>query len=524
MTYGATVAYKATFGKSRLSLLGGYEGNTFHYSGLRVAAHNFNDVNIPNENIGAANQVTPGSDVFSYDNGSKLDSYFGRAEYNFADKYYFTGNVRYDYSNKLGIDNQSQIFPSASLAWAISNEDFMKGVNWISSLKLRGGYGEVGNQGAITAYGSQSLFGSTGTGYYDGASGTFLTSNFNTQNPNPNLKWEVDKGSDFAVDFSLFQGRLYGSFDYFDKTSDNLLYNYNVPTGGQFFVNTILANIGTLTNKGFDVSVNGAIAKSKSFSWTAGINMSFVRNKITNLSGTFDNTTFDVQQAPVGTVTGLGISGAVSQVGYLKVGYPIGTVLLPQYAGQLPTGQQTWYYKGANGQRDTTANISLLNLADDGTGDRRFYTTDPKFTYGISNNFTYKQFDFVVFLRGQYGSHGVNQDDINFTSLQKVGTYAVLADAAKDHITNSSEPSSYFLEGTSFLKIQNATLGYNIKLTNNKSIEKFRIYVAGNNLYTFTKYKGLDPELTTEGGQTGIDQPAYPRSRELSFGVNMTLK
>ncbi len=526
LTYGVTAAYKATFGRSRLSLLGGFEGNTFSYSDMRIAAHNFNGINLPNENIGAANQVAAGVDVASRDNGSKLDSYFGRAEYNFADKYYFTANVRYDWSNKLGLNSQSGVFPSVNGAWVISNEDFMKGSTLFSSLKLRGGWGEVGNQGAITPYGSQNLFGSTGSPYYDGASGSFLTSNFAIQNPNPNLRWEVKTTTDVAVDFSLFNGRLTGSVDYFSGITNHLLFDYTVPTGGQFFVGNILANIGSLSNKGFDLSLNGGIVKSKDFSWNAGLNVSIVRNKITNLSGTFDNTTFNVNQTNVGSTNGLSISGAISNIGYLKVGYPIGTLLLPEYAGQLANGKQTFYYKGANGQKDTTSDVSKINYADDGTGDRKFYTTDPKFTYGITNNFTFKQFDVVIFLRGQYGSRGFNTDAMNFTSLPKLGTYAVLAEAAQDHITSTSQPSSFWLQSTSFLKVQNVTVGYNFKFNDNKYIDKFRLYVAGNNLYTFTKYKGIDPELTTVNGDTGIDLPAlaYPRPREFSFGVNMTLK
>lgn len=525
LTYGVTAGYKGTFGKSRLNLLAGYEGNEFNNTGLRVAAHNFNDINLANENINAANQVSNGVDIDSYDYGYKLKSWFGRVEYNFNDRYYLTGNVRYDWSNKLGLNNQSGVFPSLNAAWVISNEDFMKQVQWISSVKLRGGWGKVGDQGSIGAYNSQFLFGPVqGQPYFDGSTGTFLTSNFSTQNPNPNLRWEVKTTSDVALDFSLFNGRLTGSIDYFSSTTNNLLYNYTVPTGGTFFVGNILANIGSLSNKGFDFSFNGVIVKDRDFSWNAGLNVSIIRNKILNLSGTFDNTNFHVTQANVGSVFGLGISGAVSQVGYLKVGYPVGTVLLPQYAGQTSTGKQTFYYNN-NGVRDTTSNIGKLNMSDDGTGDRRFYTTDPKFTYGISNSFTFRQFDLNIFLRGQYGSHGVNQNDMNFTSLQKLGTYSVLASAAQDNITSSSEPSSFFLESTAFLKVQNATLGYNFILHDNKYIDKLHIYVAGNNLYTFTSYKGIDPELTTAGGQTGIDTSnAYPRARELSFGVNLTLK
>ena len=528
LTYGFTTNYKTTFGKSRLNLLGGYEFNQFNNAGLRVAGHDFNVIdNLPNENIGAANVVAHGSDVSSFDHSYTLHSWFGRAEYNLMDKYYLTGNIRYDWSNKLGLNNQSGVFPSVNGAWVISNEDFMKESTLFSTLKLRGGWGQVGNQDAISAYNSQFLLGSTGTPYYNGATGTWLTSNGPIQNENTALRWEVRSTSDVAIDFGLFNGRLTGSIDYYSSVTNHLLYTYTVATGGAFSYGSILANIGSMTNKGVDVSLNGVIVKGKDFSWNAGVNVTVNRNKITNLSGSLGVSQLSVTQANVGTVTGLGISGQISQVGYLKVGYPIGTLLLPQYAGQSPDGKgvQEFYYKNKNGVRDTTSNINNINTADNGTGDRKFYTTDPKFTYGISNNFSYKQFDFTLFLRGQYGSKGFNQNDMNFTSLTKAGNYSLLASAAQDHITSASEPSSLWLESTSFLKIQNATLGYNVKINDNKYIERLHIYVAGNNLYTFTSYKGIDPELTTTGGQTGIDQAiAYPRSRQLSFGVNVILK
>ncbi len=126
---------------------------------------------------------------------------------------------------------------------------------------------------------------------------------------------------------------------------------------------------------------------------------------------------------------------------------PVGTLLLPEYAGQSPKGAQEFYYKNSKGQRDTTSNVSLLNYADNGTGDRQFYTTDPKFTYGISNTFNYQKFDLNIFLRGQYGSHGFNETYMDYTSLTKVGTYSILADATKYNITSSSEPSAFRTAG-----------------------------------------------------------------------------
>ncbi len=523
-TYGATLGYKGTFDKLRVSALGGYEYNNFSNLGFRVGAHDFNDINLPNENIGAANSIST-KDIGSYDNGYTLKSWFGRAEFNWADKYYITGNVRYDWSNKLGLNNQSGVFPSVDAAWTISNEDFMKGINWISSLKLRGGYGSIGNQDAIDAYQSQFLF-TSGSPYYNGGLGQFVSSSVPRQNANPDLRWQVEHTTDLGIDFSLFNGRLTGGFDWYSKTTDHLLFNYIVPTGSTFFVNNIVANIGKLSNKGFEFNLNYKVINQSDFTWTAGGNISLNRNKIVTLSGQFSGLNFNVTQSNVGTTSGLGISGAISQIGYLKVGYPIGTLLLPTYAGITADGKQEFWKYNADGTRTAVTDVSQLNYADDGsTQDRKFYTTDPKFTYAINNTLTFKQFDFNLFLRGQYGSHGFNESYMDYTSLAKLGTYGVLADATKYGIKSSSEPSNYWLQGTSFLKVQSATLGYNIGVKDSKYIDKLHIYVAGNNLYTFTSYKGVDPELTTAGGQTGIDtRTIYPRARQLSFGVQLLLK
>ncbi|HTI60817.1 SusC/RagA family TonB-linked outer membrane protein [Mucilaginibacter sp.] len=523
-TYGATIAYKDEFGKLRVSALGGYEFNSFDYSGFRVGAHDFNDIYLPDENLGSANSIST-ADIGSDRGGYQLKSWFGRAELNWSDKYYLTGNVRYDWSNKLGLNNQSGVFPSVDAAWVISNEDFMKGVSWISSLKLRGGYGQIGNQDAIGPYLSQFLF-SSGNLYYNGALGQFVSSSSPVQNQNADLRWQVNTTTNVAVDFSLFNSRLTGSLDIYSEKTKHLLFTYTVPTGSTFFVNTIVANIGSMSNKGFELSLNYKIISKSDFTWTAGGNFNVNRNKIVSLSGQFAGLDFNVTQANVGSTGGLGISGQISQIGYLKVGYPIGTLLLPEYAGKDASGNQQFWKYNADGSRTAVTDVSLLNYADDGsTQDRKFYTTDPKFTYGLSSNLTYKQFDLSIFARGQYGSKGFNETYMDYTSLAKLGTYSVLADASKLGIKSSSEPSNYWLQGTSFLKIQSVNVGYSLKINQNRYIDKLHFYVGGNNLYTFTSYKGVDPELTTAGGQTGIDsRQLYPRSRQLSFGVNLTLK
>ena len=526
-TYGTTLDYKTTFGASRLHLLGGYEYNYFEYIGSRLAAHNFLNIDQSNENINGANSISP-KDIGSYDQPYKLQSWFGRAEYNLHDKYYITANVRYDWSSKLGLNNQSGVFPSIDAAWVISNEDFMKGINWLSSLKIRGGWGKVGNQDVINAYTSQFLFGPTGRLYYDGVSQQWLSSSFATQNANADLRWEVKTTTNVGFDFSLFNNRLTGSLDIYNSKTNDLLYNYTVVTGGQFFVDKLIANIGSLSNKGFEFNLNYKVINQKDLTWTAGGNFSVNRNKILNLSGNFAGTSLNVNEAVVGATGGTGISGDISNIAYFKVGYPVGTLLLPEYAGSVNGVQEFYYQNKTTGKRDTTSNITLLNTGQD-SPDRKFYTTDPKFTYAINNTFTYKKWDLNIFMRGQYGSHGFNEAYMNYTSLPKLGTYAVLADASQYNIKSASEPSSFWLEGTSFLKVQSVTLGYTFDFKDNNYISKLHVYVAGNNLYTFTGYKGIDPELNTAasitGSTMGIDpRTIYPRTRQISFGLNMTLK
>ena len=302
------------------------------------------------------------------------------------------------------------------------------------TLKLRVGYGQVGNQGAISPYLSQFLFGSTGTPYYDGATGTYLASNFSIQNQNTALRWEVETTKDLGLDFSLFSGRLNGSVDYYYKKTTNLLYPYTVAPGGQYFVPTLVANIGSLNNKGIEFNLNYKAVVTRDFSWTPGVTFGLNRNKILNLSGSLNGTNFNVTQANIGSTSGLGISGAIANIEYLKVGFPVGTLLLPQYAGQYSgpiagaKGKQEFYYKNTTtGKTDTTSDVGKLNYADDGsTQDRKFYTTDPKFTYSINNTFVYKAFDLNIFMRGQYGSHGFNETALDYTSLTKLGTYAIL--------------------------------------------------------------------------------------------------
>lgn len=530
-TAGITADYKAKFGRSHLSLLGGYEYNSYSYSGFHIEAHDSYDVDLPYENLNAFNDVNSVSDLSSYNNGYKLNSYFGRAEYNFNDKYYLTGSLRYDWSNKLGLDQQSQVFPSFSAAWNISNEDFMKPVTWITSLKLRGGYGQTGDQDAINAYESQLLFGNAGgTLYYDGTSGKWLPATFAIQDQNPGLRWETKSVTDFAVDFSLFNGRLNGSVDFYNANTNHLLFNYPVPVGAEFAYGTILANVGSLNNKGVDITLNGTAVKTAHFSWNIGGDLSLNRNKITDLAGTLPGG-IQVNQTyvQVGATGGLGISGSIANIGYLAVGYPVGTLLLPQYAGINAQGDQLFWHYGADGSR-TAVQAGDLTIGNPGSDDRRYYTTDPKFTYGITNTFRYNQFDLNVFLRGAYGSHAFNEVALDYSTIAgKVGTYSLVASATADGINSQPTPSSFWWQSTSFLRIQSATVGYNLVVKDSKYIDRVHIYAGGNNLFTFTSYPGVDPEVNENvvGGEAGIDTRnggLYPRARELTFGVNLTLK
>lgn len=519
------INYDKTFGKSRLSLLGAYEYNDYLYSDFVAAGQQYIIPEQLDNNLGAGNSLFNG--INSYKDETTLISFFGRVNYVYDDRFYFTATLRQDGSSKFGSKYQHGYFPSFDIAYRFK-KDLLANVDWISDIKLRAGYGVTGNADAIGAYTTLGTVGTVGN-YYNAVTGSFPSAYSTNQNPNPLLRWEERHGKNLGLDFELFNGRFSGSMNYFNDKTKNLLFNYNVPTP-PFVYNTILANVGTLVNKGFELSLSGQVMKGQGLNWTVNGQISFIKTTVTSLSGQYSyaGTTYQLTaaQIPVGQAVGRGLSSTA--ITYLKPGYSPYVFFLPHFTGVDASGNQTF-----DGQ----------TIAQNASPAGHYIDPAPKFNYGITNSFDYGNWSLNFALRGVYGQKIFNNTLLDVETVTRLPGNNVTKEALTNGIKDAPVASDKWLESASFLRLDNATLGYNFKGVSFASA--FRVFISGNNLFVITKYRGLDPEVKTENATGGniingantngannqayIDanyggQAYYPRVRAFTLGVNISLK
>jgi hypothetical protein len=435
-------------------------------------------------------------DVYSYKGQAKLISYFGRASYNYKGRYMFTGTLRRDGSSRFGANSKWGTFPSASVAWRISDESFMESTNnWLDNLKLRFGYGVTGNQDGIGEYKSLSLLGAGSKSYYDNVTQSWKQSYGAIQNPNPDLKWESTSQLNIGIDFSLIR-RIKGTIELYDKYTSDLLYTYAVPST-QFEFPWILANVGDLSNKGIELSLDGSLISNSNFNWDMNLTLAKNRQVIESLS----NDLYSSDSISTGSLHGLtGMSGQYSQV--IKEGYAVGTFVGPIYAG-LDSARQFIFEK--DGQAQIIGDVQ------------------PKLSFGLGTSLTYKNFDFEISTYGMLGQKVLNATAMELNNPARLPSLNVPDNYVTDKIASPMTYSSYWVEKASFLRIQSVSFGYTMQ-AKKMGIEKIRLYITGENLFVFTNYTGVDPEVSIEG----LDSPgmdwfnAYPRPRRFSFGINVS--
>lgn len=512
------INYLKDFGKHNLSVTGVYEYNNFTNNSFAASGQDFLVEDLGADYLSGGNPAY--NSISSYKENFKLISFLGRAAYNYDQKYYATVSFRRDGSSKFGANNQWGNFPSASIAWRLTQENFLKNVAWLNELKLNAGYGVVGNQDAITPY-STLLTLAGGTRYYDPSSSNYQypRSYSPNQNANPDLKWEERVGRNIGLDFAMFKSRLGGSINFYSDKTKNLLFNYSVPVP-PFFVPTILANVGSLTNKGVELQLNGTIVQGRKFTWSASGQITFVSTKVTSLEGSYDGTPIKSDLVPVGYALGRGYQG--NAITFLKVGYSPYIFYLPASAGLSPTvdpsTNSNQLYYTADGK--TTPNIAEAK--------KIFVDPAPKFTYGFNSTFTYDRWSLNFFLRGVQGQKVFNNYENVTSNTSRLPGNNITEDGLTNGIKGSQTASDRWLEKASYLRLDNATLAYTFKPS--KSVQALKVYVTGSNLFVITPYKGLDPEISIgNSSQAYIDGNAngvgfYPRSRSLVVGVNITLK
>jgi len=520
------ITYDKTFGKSTLNLLGGYEYNEYLYDNFLAKGQQYIIPEELDNNIGSGNSSF--NSIGSFKSRHLLISFFARAAYNYDNRFYATATIRQDRSSKLGINNQTGYFPSFDVAYRFK-KDLLANVDWINDIKIRAGYGVTGNIDAIGTNQALELVSGVGT-YYDASSGSYLTAYAPGSNPNSALKWEERHGRNIGLDFELFNGRLSGDMNYFNDETKNLLSNYNVPTPPFVFPN-ILANVGTMTNKGFELALTGQIVRSSKLNWTASGQIAFIKTTITSLSGEFtvggQTYPLNATQIPQGYAQGRGLSS--NPITFLKPGYSPYVFFLPHYTGTDASGNQTF-----DGQ----------TIAQNPNPTGHYIDPAPKFNYGITNTFDYGNWSLNFALRGVYGQKIFDNTLLDVETVTRLPGNNVTKEALTNGIKDAPVASDKWLENASFLRLDNATVGYSFK--NISFTNALRVFVSANNLFVITKYRGLDPEVKTEnavgggnilfgnnlnGGQNQAyidanygNQAFYPRVRIFTVGVSATLK
>lgn len=436
----------------------------------------------------------------------RLISFYSRLNYSYAGKYLLQASLRRDGSNAFGTNKRWGYFPAASAAWRIIDEGFMKSQTLFDDLKLRVGYGKTGNSLGFSPYTPITLYGTTGSFYYNNA---YIGAIGVIQNPNPDLKWESTATLNGGVDFSLFKGRLGGSVDIYNKKTTDMITSVPVSLINNF-VGTKIENVGSMTNKGVEIALNGTPIKTKDFTWSSYGNISFNKNKITALAP-------NLSKIYAGDPEGPGQSGIKTSI--IEAGYPLGEFYTLKYLGRV-NGVST--FLGANGQPTTTPQSTDQTYAGN---------AQPTYTFGFGNDFTYKNFSLNFFFRGQGGNKIMNASLASFNQPTQASAHGVPALTLSEPGTdvNANLYSTRYLESGAFIRLSNATLAYKINVAGNY-VHGIRLYVTGTNLFIITKYKGVDPELNlnidnqASGQFIGVDSNNfYPKTRTFLAGVQVDL-
>ncbi len=518
-----TLTYENTFSdKHRLNAFIGTSIQDFTIDEIGVSAQNFSSENFGYDNLSQFSTL-PG--IFDGLIKSRLLSYFGRLNYILSDKYIFTVTGRADGSSKFGDGNKFGFFPSGAFAWNVSDEEFMKNSN--TYLKLRLGYGLIGNE-SILPYSSLATFATN----YQPFNNIFVSGIYPTSPGNPELKWERTEQYNVGVDVRFFNDRVGITADAYVKNTKDLLLNLQTPT--QIGTPQLIVNAGEVRNSGIELALNTTNIKSENFSWDTNITAAYNKNEIIDLAGLDNISTGNsilgitgwqrlVEGGEIGAFYGY-VSDGIMQLDDT----PANTPLFATDNGVVTPGERK--YKDLNGD-------GII----DADNDRTFLGNPiPEYTFGITNTFNYKGFDLNIFFQGVAGNEIANFNRLTLEDLN--GRNNVLTEAFANRWTPQNPSNEFtrafagvrtnrfsdvYIEDGSYLRLKSISFGYSISsdFLSKLAINRLRIYVSGKNLYTFTKYSGVDPEVSW-GGQNnalsaGADFGGYPISKTYLMGVTL---
>jgi len=523
------LTYDNTFGKHHVTLLAGQEANDSHWEGNEIFSTGFLANDPHTVNLADANSFK----VTGYKGSGSIASLFGRVIYDFGNKYGVSASVRSDRSSRFDPsvkDKQTGYFPSVAGSWKLSNEPFMEATKkYVDNIKFRIGYGETGNQQI-----PQARYSATLTQQNSGLGAGFLPSNF----PNPNLTWESMQQTNFGLDFSLFSSRLSASIDVYSKKSKDFLFQVPLPaflTGGEGFyggMDAPYSNLGSMKNNGYDITLT--YNSKGELQWNSTLVFSHYKNQLTSIQNGL------VLTQPVN------LNGFMSyDVTNTVVGQPIGMFYGYVSEGIVRNAADAAAAPQQFGQAIEAGDIKYKDVNGDGVVNELDKTLignpHPKFTFGFTNNFHYKNWDASIFIQGSYGNdimnltyrNGVSNSSLYTNYLTDAANYwsptnpnAALPRPVGSISAQNNLISTRWIEDGSYARLQNVTLGYSLpsSLISKIKLSRMRIYGSVQNLYTLTNYRGYDPEVGSYNQNqllTGIDNGRYPTPRTYSVGVNV---
>ena len=505
-----------------LEIYGQYLKRSGRHDLVAVAGYSYYDYMV--ENLNAYNYDFP-TDLFEYNNMglglalkdgkatmstgksmNRLVSFFSRVNYSYADKYIAALSIREDGSSKFGPKNRWGTFWSASAAWRISQEEFMKGIGWLDELKLKFSYGVTGVEPS-SPYLSKQRYAYSNPTYMDGK---WIYTISPTAVANPGLKWEEKHEVDLGLDFALLGRRLSGSLDYYNRLTKDLLYTYSVPVPPNL-ASTIYANVGSIQNSGVELQLSGNVVKTSDWTVNVSGNVSFNKNKIISLS----NERYSRDYMEVGS-TGSPVQKTTHIV---RENGPVGDFYGWESVGIKKNG--AWKIVNEDGSDGSYGSESSRHVIGNGI---------PKVFAGLSVSAAFRGFDLSLNFRGAFGYQVLNQYRMLWETFQRGQQYnypkTILEKpyGGEYLIGSNTAPSyvSYFLEDGDFVKLDNINFGYSFRMRESSVIKQLRVYVTAQNFFTFTGYKGIDPEVDFTGLNPGVEYSSrYPTTRTLSMGVKV---
>jgi len=490
--------YGNSFSNHNVQTVAGYSYQQFEQSSSYVGNSNFDTDAYLYNNIGAGSFFNAGKGYLgSGKESSTLIALFGRVVYNYNEKYLASASLRREGSSKFGDNNKWGWFPALSLGWRLMEEEFMKDVTWVNDLKLRVGYGVTGNQD-FSPYRSLILLGRAGSLFYNQE---WITSYEPSQNPNPDLRWERKKELNIGVDFAVINTRLSGSIEYYVRKTEDLLWNFQVPVP-PYLNDELFTNIGTISNRGVELTLNALLMKKGAFQWSSTLTASHNKNFLDKIS----NQEFTQTSYPRGFVGGT----ITANTQRIQEGEELGTFYGPIWLGVDELGNDT--FKNQNPVGDVSEEDW-----------EKIGTANPFAIIGWSNSLTYKNWNLSVAFRAGIGGKVLNSYRLYHESWSSLSIRNIVQSQYENpEFTGNITYSSKYVEDATFLKLDNVTLNYNFNL-NAKYISRLSVFGSAQNVFWITGYKGIDPEVNLAGLDPGIDGLSYyPRTTSLTLGINAT--